>query len=122
MKIGEVAQQANVTVDTLRFYERKGVLSPPARRPSGYRDYAASAVDRLRFARSLQDLGLTLDEIVLVLGNVDRGTATCAMERKRFEQALNRIEKKIAELNQARGRLTRALDSCASGKCSLLQR
>lgn len=120
MKIGEVARRANLTVDTLRFYERRGVLARPARRPSGYRDYAASAVDRLLFVKTLQDLGLTLDEIVTVLGNIDRGTATCAAERARFELALGRIEAKMAALRQVQRRLTRTLQSCTSGSCRLL--
>jgi DNA-binding transcriptional MerR regulator len=53
-----------VTIDTVRFYERRGVLPPPDRLPSGYRVYDTVAVERVRFARELQGLGFTLDEVV----------------------------------------------------------
>ena len=57
MKIGQVASEAEVTIDTVRFYERRGVLPEPARRPSGFREYPASTVERIRMARMLQNLG-----------------------------------------------------------------
>src|SRR5438105_511917 len=113
MKIGELAREANVSVDTVRFYERRGLLAAPLRRPSGYRDYARSSVDRLRFAKELQCLGFTLDEIVDVLADVDRGAATCAAERKRFELVLARIDRKLTELRGVRRRLARTLARCA---------
>jgi DNA-binding transcriptional MerR regulator len=64
MKIGEMARRAGVTIDTVRFYERRGVLPPPDRLPSGYRVYETAAVERVRFARELKGLGFTLDEVV----------------------------------------------------------
>ena len=73
MKIGQVAADADVTVDTVRFYERRGVLPPPERRPSGYREYTPAAVERIRMARDLQQLGLTLDEIIDALHAHDAG-------------------------------------------------
>jgi DNA-binding transcriptional MerR regulator len=57
MKIGEMAKRAGVTIDTVRFYERRGVLPPPERLPSGYRVYDTAAVERVRFARELQASG-----------------------------------------------------------------
>lgn len=122
MKIGEVARLAGVRVDTLRFYERRGVLPAPARKPSGYRDYAPGTVDRILFARELQRLGFTLDEIADLLAAMERGAATCARERKRFEAVRARIDQRLVELRAVRRRLGRTLARCASGKCRLLER
>jgi DNA-binding transcriptional MerR regulator len=121
MKIGELARLADVGVDTVRFYERRGVLPPPARRASGYRDYGVSTAERLRFAKALQRLGFTLDEVVLVLGDVDRGEASCAGERARFEGVLARVDAKLAELRAVRRRLAGTLRRCAEGHCRLLE-
>src|SRR4051794_24576399 len=102
MKIGQVADEAGVSVDTVRFYERRGVLPTPDRLASGYRTYAPSTVERIRLARRLQALGLTLDEVIDALHVTDRGGATCASERWRLEGVLERIETKIAELQAVR--------------------
>src|SRR5258706_5134079 len=99
MKIGELAGSANFSIEAIRFYEKKGLLPVPARRASGYRDYSASSIDRLRFAKELQQLGFKLDEIVELLSDVDRGAATCKSERHRFEAVLARIDQKLAELH-----------------------
>lgn len=120
MKIGEVAIAADVTVDTIRFYERRGLLAPPSRRPSGYRDYEPEVVQRLRMARSLQQIGLTLDEIIDALRAHDAGTATCDSERWRLDVALERIDQRIAELRSVRRTITRARTRCVDGKCALL--
>jgi DNA-binding transcriptional MerR regulator len=80
MKIGQIAAEADVTVDTVRFYERRGVLPAPQRRPSGYREYSSATVERIRTARDLQSLGFTLDEVVDALRAHDSGTATCDSE------------------------------------------
>jgi MerR family copper efflux transcriptional regulator len=63
LTIGRIAQSAGVAIDTIRFYEREGLLPAPKRRPSGYREYDESAVSRLRFIRRAKDLGFTLEEI-----------------------------------------------------------
>lgn len=89
-------------MDTVRFYERRGILPVARRRPSGYRVSDAAAVERIRMAKSLQELGFTLDEIVDALAAHDRGGATCDSERWRLEAVVNRIDAKIAELGRAR--------------------
>lgn len=121
MMIGEVARLANVGIDTIRFYERRGLLPAPARRPSGYRDYSMVTVERLRFAKALQHLGFTLADVADVLKDVDLGGATCTAERKRFEAVLARVDSRLAELRNIRRRLTRTLGQCASGDCRLLE-
>ena len=117
VKIGEVAAQANVSVDTVRFYERRGVLPAPGRRPSGYREYAASTVERIKMARNLQHLGFTLDEIIDALHAHDRGNATCESELWRLEAVVDRIDAKISELRRTRRAITAAISDCHAGNC-----
>src|SRR5438552_3059733 len=117
MKIGEVANAAGVSVDTVRFYERRGVLPIPERKPSGYRMYASTTVDRIRLARRLQALGLTLDEVIDALHATDRGDATCASERWRLEAVVERIDAKIAELRSVRREVGKVLAACDRGNC-----
>ena len=90
LRIGEVAVRAGVAVDTVRYYERRGLLRPAGRLPSGYRLYADAAVARIRLARQLQALGMTLDEIAATLSAHDAG-GDCASERWRLEAARDRV-------------------------------
>jgi MerR family transcriptional regulator, copper efflux regulator len=122
MKIGEMARRAEVTIDTVRFYERRGVLPPPDRLPSGYRVYDTAAVERVRFARELQGLGFTLDEVVDALHTYDAGDPTCADQRWRLERALDRIDQRIAELRQTRAEVMAVLDDCTHGHCRFEER
>jgi DNA-binding transcriptional MerR regulator len=117
MKIGEVAAEADVSVDTVRFYERRGVLPAPQRRPSGYRMYSQSTVERIRMARALQQLGFTLDEVIDALHAHDTGTATCDSEMWRLEAVVDRIDAKIAELRRTRRTVTAAMRECRTGRC-----
>lgn len=121
MKIGEVAKAAGVTVDTVRFYERRGVLPAADRRPSGYRTFTASTVERIQLAKSLQELGFTLDEVIDALRSHDEGGATCESERWRLEAVLDRIDAKIAELRRVRRTTQGALRDCEAGRCQLSQ-
>jgi DNA-binding transcriptional MerR regulator len=122
MKIGEMARRAGVTIDTVRFYERRGVLPPPDRLPSGYRVYDTGAVERVRFARQLQGLGFTLDEVVDALHTYDAEDPTCADQRWRLERALDRIDQKIAELRHTRAEVMAVLDDCTDGRCRFDER
>ena len=122
MKIGRVAELADVSVDTVRFYERRGVLPAPDRLPSGYRIYAPATVERIRVARRLQALGLTLDEVIDALHATDRGDATCASERWRLEAVLERIDAKIAELRAVRRDITEVMGACDRGACLFAER
>ena len=117
MNIGELARSAEVNVDTIRFYERRGVLPRPDRRPSGYRVYSDTTVERLRLVRSLQSLGFTLDEIVGAFHASDRGDATCETERWRLEAVLKRLDAKISALRRTRTELAAALAECEAGQC-----
>ncbi|GIH22590.1 MerR family transcriptional regulator [Acrocarpospora phusangensis] len=117
MKIGQVAAEAGVSVDTVRFYERRGVLPAAERRPSGYRVFDAAAVERIRFAKGLQELGFTLDEVVDALAAHDAGGATCESERWRLEAVVERIDAKLAELAEARRAAVESLEGCRTGHC-----
>lgn len=117
MNIGELARAADVNIDTIRYYERRGVLPSPARRPSGYRVYSAETVQRLQLARALQSLGFTLEEIVGAFHSSAHGTATCETERWRLEAVLERLDSKISELRRTRRELVQALAECAEGRC-----
>src|SRR5919108_1019562 len=117
MKIGEVAGRAGVTVDTVRFYERVGVLPPPARTESGYRDYLPDTIEHIRLTRQLQAIGFTLNDAVDALAAHDAGGATCESERWRLQAVLDRVDAKLAELHALRARIVDAQDACASGHC-----
>jgi DNA-binding transcriptional MerR regulator len=117
MKIGQIADQAGVSVDTLRFYERRGVLPAPERTASGYRDYPPSTVPRLHLARRLQQLGFTLDEVIDALHAGDGGDATCDSERWRLEIVRKRIEAKIAALEAGRREVRMVMAACDKGAC-----
>jgi DNA-binding transcriptional MerR regulator len=117
MKIGQVAADAEVTVDTVRFYERRGVLPPPQRRPSGYREYTPGTVERIRMARMLQQLGFTLDEVIDALRAHDGGATTEADHLWRLEAVINRIDTKIADLQHTRRTITDTLTECRAGRC-----
>jgi DNA-binding transcriptional MerR regulator len=119
VKIGQVAEQAGVSVDTVRFYERRGVLPAAERRPSGYRVFSESTVERIRMAKALQDMGLTLDEVIDALHAHDTGGATCQSERWRLEVVVDRMDTKIAELVRARQNTVDILEDCRAGRCRL---
>jgi DNA-binding transcriptional MerR regulator len=117
VKIGEVAKQAGVTVDTVRFYERVGVLPEPARTESRYRDYEPETVERIRLTRELQAIGFTLNDAVDALAAHDAGGATCESERWRLQAVLDRVDARLAELTALRGRIVEAQQACEAGEC-----
>jgi len=119
VKIGQLASESGVSIDTVRFYERRGVLPAPPRTASGYRSYTSASVPRIRLARRLQSLGLTLDEVISALHDSDEGHASCATQRWRLEAVLDRIETRIAELARLRGEVQEVLAACDSGSCTL---
>jgi MerR family copper efflux transcriptional regulator len=112
LTIGTVAKRAGVPIDTIRYYEREGLLPEPLRRASGYRSYNESAIRRLRFIRRAKDLGFTLEEIRDLLAlSADRRGGVRAV-RKRAEQRLADIEARIAELTRIRKGLQQLIEAC----------
>ena len=122
MKIGEVASQAGVSVDTVRFYERVGVLPAPERTASGYRDYRPGTVERIGLTRELQAIGFTLGEAVEALAAHDSSRATCESERWRLQAVLDRVDARLAELAALRDRIVQAQDACMNGRCRFTSR
>jgi DNA-binding transcriptional MerR regulator len=122
MKIGEIADRAGVTVDTVRFYERVGVLARPERTASGYRDFQPETVERIQLTRELQAIGFTLNDAVDALAAHDAGGATCESEQWRLQAVLDRVEARIAELTALRARIVQVQDACKSGQCMFTTR
>ncbi|SRR5258706_10075300 len=111
LSIGKLAAAAGVGVDTVRFYERAGLLKKPARTPSGYRKYAAADAERLRFVRRAKALGFSLDEVAELLRLNDGGGRRKAV-RAVAEKRLAQIEQRLAELERIRKSLRHLLHEC----------
>ena len=124
MKIGELARQADVAIDTVRYYERLGLLPPPLRETSGYRRYQPDDVGRLRFIRRAKALGFTLDEIRALLELSSRRMDDMAGMKAAAIQKLADVEAKVAELNRMRAGLQALVASCpghgALNQCPIL--
>lgn len=110
--IGHLAKAANVGVETVRFYERKGLLQTPERKNSPYRQYDHDAVDRLKFIRRAQQVGFTLKEIEDLLGLRDDPDARRADVRDRASNKIADINAKVRDLLAMRESLTNLLNSC----------
>jgi MerR family mercuric resistance operon transcriptional regulator len=112
LTIGQVARRAEVGVETVRFYERQGLLEEPARKESGYRQYTEDVVARLRFIRRAKELGFTLKEIVELLAlRLDPDTS-CAEVRGRAKAKIDDIDAKIRDLQRMRQALDKLVASC----------
>jgi len=110
--IGQVAKQAGVGVETVRYYEREGLLEQAERRASGYRQFDEQVVDRLRFIRRAKELGFTLKEIKeLLLMQVDP-TITCADVKCRAETKIADIEDRIRSLQKMKKALVKLTKTC----------
>ncbi|MFI6285836.1 heavy metal-responsive transcriptional regulator [Streptomyces sp. NPDC051018] len=105
MRIGDLAASCGLSARTVRFYEQAGLLPAPPRTPGGYRDYPREATARLAFVREAQNAGLTLAEIRSVLTLRDSGEAPCAHVADLVRQHLADIERRMAELREARAAL-----------------
>lgn len=125
MKIGEVASEAGIGIDAIRFYERRGLIPVPARRPSGYRDYPPDVVLNLRFIRHAKNLGFSLKEIGELLSLERDERATAADVKAAAERKLADIEDRIRALQRMRRVLRRAVDDCPgrgpTTGCSILR-
>lgn len=113
LTIGKVAGLAGVNVDTLRYYERRGVLPPPERTSANYRVYTEDAVLRVRFVKHAQELGFSLAEIKELLELRVNGTASCADVRDKAMGKVADLENKIRSLEAMRRVLTRLADECS---------
>ncbi|MBI4589089.1 MAG: MerR family DNA-binding protein [Candidatus Rokubacteria bacterium] len=124
LTIGQVAKRAGVGIDTVRFYERQGLIDEPPRRPSGYRQYPADTVPLIRFIKRAQDLGFTLREIDELSSLRDGGGKRRNEVRALAEAKMRDIDQKLARLQAMRSALYGLLDACACGKrpsCPILE-
>ena len=124
MRIGELAARADVNIQTLRFYEREGLLEEPPRRASGYRQYSEQVVTRLHFIKGAQKLGFSLKEITELLSlRVDAQTS-CDEVKQRTEAKLAEVEQKMVELQRMRQALLQVHSLCIgqgpAGRCPML--
>jgi MerR family mercuric resistance operon transcriptional regulator len=114
LSIGQLAKQADVGVETIRFYERQGLLPPTPLTASGYRKYPERMVERLGFIQRAKTLGFTLSEIGELL-ELDAESATPGAEvREKAEAKLADIEARIGDLEQMRSALKELTDRCGS--------
>ena len=124
LSIGQVARRAGVGVETVRFYEREGLLEEPPRRASGYRQYSEQVVTRLHFIKRAQKLGFSLKEITELLLRVDAQTS-CDEVKQRTEAKLAEVERKMVELQRMRQALLQVHSLCTgsgpTGRCPMLE-
>jgi len=124
LNIGQLARQAGVTVETVRFYEKQGLIEAPRRSASGYRQYPADSVKRLRFILNAKDVGFTLKDIGELLAMREEPGTTCHDVQMRAGDKLAEVEQKIRELTRIRNALARMMTKCDEhaelGQCPIL--
>lgn len=125
LSIGQVARRAGVGVETVRFYEREGLLEEPPRRASGYRQYDEQVVKRIRFIKRSQQLGFSLKEITeLLMLRVDAQTS-CEEVKQRTEAKIAEVERKVLALQRMRQALLQVHALCIghgpTGPCPMLE-
>jgi len=109
---GQVAKQASVHVETLRYYEQQGLVPPPPRRVSGYRVYPLETVQRLRFIAEAKSLGFTLRDIKALLTLLDADDAGCTATAPLVEAKLSAIDAQLARLADMKERLLKLRSRC----------
>jgi Hg(II)-responsive transcriptional regulator len=124
MWISEAAQQAGVNVQTIRYYERRGLLPSPPRRTSGYRELPADTVRRIRFIKRAQELGFSLDEVAELLQLRAAKPRSRSRVRGIAERRVEQIERKILELEALRNTLRALIHQCHEGttlECPIIE-
>lgn len=113
LKVGEVARKAGVKLQTIHYYERRGLLAPPPRTPSNYRAYPQETVRRVRFIKRAQELGFTLSEIEELLSLRAEPRGRCADVRQRAEAKVRDINEKVRTLQAMKKALTGLIGECS---------
>lgn len=113
LTIGQLAKASGVNLQTVRYYERRGLLSPETRTESGYRIFASDTSRRIRFVKRAQELGFTLSEIQDLLSLRVGSGSNCVDVRKRAQAKLAGIDVKIRHLESMRASLARLIRSCS---------
>ncbi|WP_144634346.1 Cd(II)/Pb(II)-responsive transcriptional regulator [Bordetella genomosp. 13] len=116
MKIGELARAAGTTVETVRYYEKEGLLPAPQRGLNNYRSYGQPHLERLKLIRNCRALDMTQEEIRAILALADNHESGCAPINHLFDEHIEHVDARIAELTQLRGQLTELRQRCLSAR------
>ncbi len=114
--ISKVAKELGISIETVRFYERRGLIDQPIKPAHGYRDYPADTLNRIRFIKRSQELGFTLDEIVNLLDLNDR---PCGQVQELAEHKLSAVQEKMKDLRRLDKALKGLLQQCKSNQDDL---
>jgi len=117
MRVAKLAERAGVTPDTVRYYERIGLLPAPPRTPGGYRVYDESALDRLRFIQGAQRIGLRLSDIAQLLAVRDTGVCPCEPAEQLLRRRLADLDAEMARLAALRREMVAMLEALPSAEC-----
>lgn len=115
MRIGELARQTGCQIETIRYYERAGILPEPHRAQNNYRHYGESHRRRLSFVRRCRDLGFSLEEVRTLLGMIDGGFHSCAEVEALGREHLEAVRAKILDLKRMESRLNELVARCHGG-------
>ena len=125
LSIGQVADRAGIGVETVRFYERQGLIQEPPRSGAGYREYPEATVSRIRFIKRAKELGFTLKEIKELLSLQLDPTTTCADVKSRAEAKIADIQARIRSLRRMKKALVKLTAVCSgcgtSSECPILE-
>jgi MerR family mercuric resistance operon transcriptional regulator len=125
LRIGQLAERARVNVQTVRFYERRGLIAEPERTAAGYRRYPPDVVRRIRFIKRAQDIGFSLSEIMELLDLRARSPVACEAVERKAREKIALVATKISELERMKGALEALAADCAvqapSGECPILE-
>lgn len=123
--IGELSKRAGVPVQTVRFYEREGLLEPPVRNRSGYRTYDDRGIVRLNFIKHAQQLGFSLKEIRELIALQNDPNTDCGKVRVAAEEKLRVITEKLSDLQRMQAELSALVDACsadgAAAHCNIIE-
>lgn len=121
--IGETSRRSGVAVETIRYYEREGIVARPARSRSGHRRYGADAIARLRFVKRCRELGFAIPDIRLLLDLSGEPDGACGEVAALGQRHLDAVRGKIADLGRMEAALNELVASCAAGKarCPMLE-
>lgn len=121
--IGEAAKQSGVTIETIRYYEREGIVPPAERSANGRRRYGTEAIVRLRFVKRCRDLGFSISEVKTLLSLAADMDTNCAKVKTIGEAHLDAVRSKIADLRHLETALTELIVHCEAGRpdCPILK-
>ncbi|OYW61610.1 MAG: transcriptional regulator [Rhizobiales bacterium 12-68-15] len=116
MQIGDLSRQTGVNIETIRYYERVGVLPKPARQSNGRRSYSPADAERLGFIRHARDLGFDLPNVRVLLALQEQPEASCDDASRLAQEQLEAVESRIARLLKLRDELRRMVGECGRGR------